>query len=170
VNPEIEPSKLLTAINKTVSRNIKLMGEDKYMTMTVLAALKDGKFQFSGLHQDILVYRAETGKVEEVETNGMWIGILDDIDGMLADNQLQINPGDTFLLYTDGITEAKKNGSAEAKDDPGDIEDMFGDDKLVDLFGELASGTTEEIRDGILKSLEGYTCPDDVTMVVVKRI
>ena len=61
-NPRLEPSKLLALVNKTITSNIRQLDENKYMTITVLAAIESGKFAFSGMHQDILVYRADTKK------------------------------------------------------------------------------------------------------------
>ncbi|MCP4727627.1 MAG: SpoIIE family protein phosphatase, partial [bacterium] len=166
--PDIPASELLIAINKTIEKNIKNLGDDKYMTMTVLAVHEAGSFQFSGLHQDLLVYRAGTGKVEEVETRGMWIGIVNDIEGMVMDDTLSLNVGDAVLLYTDGITEATRKDIILEPGKNGD--NMFGDGRLVDIFTGLGSGMPDEVKDGILKELEGYDCGDDVTMVVFKRV
>ncbi|MCU0822530.1 MAG: SpoIIE family protein phosphatase, partial [Spirochaetes bacterium] len=105
-NKSLEPSKLLSIINKTISYNIKQMGEDKYMTITVMAAHKNGEFIFSGLHQDILIYNSGMRRVDTVETSGMWLGIIDEIDGLNQNESLKLNVGDVMLVFTDGITEA----------------------------------------------------------------
>jgi len=168
-NPDLSPSELLTIINRTLTQNIKQLNEDKYMTITVLAALGKGRFQFSGLHQDIMIFRRATEKVELVETDGMWVGMIDDIDDMLSNSSLKLDPGDTMLLYTDGITEARKKDSVK---DNRDVEnDMFGDNKLKDLFQVLGNKSTDDIKNGIMKELENdYICNDDVTMVVLKSL
>jgi len=157
---DINPSELLTTVNKTIAENIKLLGEDKYMTLTVFSLEKDGEFTFSGLHQDILIYRSKTGDVESVPTEGMWIGILDDVDGMNVDSSLKLEIGDTMLLYTDGITEALKVDNDN---------EMYGDEQLVDALKLLGKESTTVIKEGIISSLDGYKCNDDVTMVVLKR-
>jgi serine phosphatase RsbU (regulator of sigma subunit) len=156
--PELPPSELLEHINKTIHFNIKQLGEDKYMTITVLAAHKDGTFHFSGLHQDIMIYRAKTDQVELAETNGMWIGIWEDIHGMLADNMLKVEKEDAVLLYTDGITEAiGENG------------EMFSSEKLAEIFKGCARSKPEEIKNSILDALQKYKCMDDISLVVMKR-
>ncbi|MCP4129804.1 MAG: AAA family ATPase [bacterium] len=167
-NPNLPPSEVLSIINKTITRNIKQLGESKYMTMTVLALKEDGEFIYSGLHQDILIYRAETGEVDQCETNGMWIGLIDDISDMLTNDSLTMRPGDAMLLYTDGITEAWLRGSV--KDERNPEMEMYGDDQLVETFKQLGKGSAEEIRTGILDSLREYDFADDVTMVAVKRL
>jgi sigma-B regulation protein RsbU (phosphoserine phosphatase) len=165
-NPGVEPSELLTIINRTISKNIRMLEEDKYMTITVLASHEDGRFVFAGLHQDIMVYRAGRADVELIETQGTWIGLMDDISGMMPDDTLKVNHGDTILLFTDGITEAWHKGSVENNRD---VEvSMFGSKRLIDIFKKLGSRTPEEIISGIISELDNYDCTDDVTLVVIK--
>ncbi|MDM8551086.1 SpoIIE family protein phosphatase [Desulfobacterales bacterium HSG2] len=161
-NAEIRPSALLTVINRIIEENIRKIGESKHMSITVFSVQKMGEFTFSGLHEDTLIYRAESGNVERVETNGMWIGIVDDIEEMLEDDVLALNPGDVMLLYTDGITEATRK-------DRGTQFEMFGDDRLRKVFRKLGNRTAEEIRTGIIEALQDYNWEDDVTMLVLKR-
>ena len=163
-NPDIAPDRLLDIVNATISDNIKRLGEDKYMTISVLAATVGGKFIFSGLHQDIMIFRAGTGKVDLIETRGMWIGIVDDIKGMLDLDSLSMAPGDVMLLYSDGVTEAVKKETAKSADP-----ELFGDIHLADLFKKAATLPVDGIKDTILKDLKGYICGDDVTIVILKR-
>jgi len=158
-NAETEPSRLLTVINKTIYNNIELMGESKHMTIIVLAAGKEGKFSFSGSHEDILIRRAETGKVEVVESEGMWIGLEPDISGYLSDDILKMEDGDCMVLFTDGITEAIcKEGK------------LFGDERLIRVIEESGDKSAAEIRENIINELEFCEKPDDVTLVVMKKI
>ncbi|MDM8549554.1 SpoIIE family protein phosphatase [Desulfobacterales bacterium HSG2] len=157
-NPDVPPSRLLSVINRTVYENIEKMGESKHMTIVVLAGGKDGKFSFAGLHEDILIRRAATGKVEAVETDGMWIGLMDDISEMLSDGTLRLEPGDCMVLFTDGITEAR------------DREDsLFGDERLIRIIEESGDGPASQVHRNIITALEPWEKPDDVTLVVVKR-
>ncbi len=163
-NPDIAPDRLLDIVNSTISGNIKRLGEDKYMTISVLAATIGGKFVFSGLHQDIMIFRAATGKVDLIETRGMWIGIVDDIKGMLEIDSLSMAPGDVMLLYSDGITEASNKDKVKSSEP-----ELFGDLRLGELFKNNATLPVDRIKDAIIKDLEGYFCGDDVTMVILKR-
>jgi len=157
-NPETQPSRLLSVINRTIYENIEKMGESKHMTIIVLAGGKDGKFSFSGSHEDILIRRAATGKVEAVQTDGMWIGLDEDISEMLSDDTLRLEPGDCMVLFTDGITEAR-----------GREDSLFGDERLTRIIGESGDGPASEVHRKIIAALESWEKPDDVTLVVVKR-
>lgn len=48
------------------------------MTVTALC-LQGGTVHYAGLHQDLLIYRAASRKVEQIEAQGVWVRITDDI-------------------------------------------------------------------------------------------
>ncbi|MBP7738689.1 MAG: SpoIIE family protein phosphatase [Spirochaetes bacterium] len=167
LRPDASPSELLVHLNNVISENIRKVGGDKYMTITVMACIRDGRFFYSGLHQDIMIYRLQSRSVEICETDGMWLGIYSNIQGMVSDSTLTLGVGDTLLLFTDGITEAMK---ADSPAGPSPSEsNMFGQDRLREIFLRLGDRATGEIKAGILKELSSYTTYDDVTMMILKR-
>jgi predicted ATPase/serine phosphatase RsbU (regulator of sigma subunit)/tRNA A-37 threonylcarbamoyl transferase component Bud32 len=167
-HPDILPSDLLSVINKTIVANVGKMEENKYMTLTALAVHEDGRFVYSGLHQDILVYRAKTGMAETVATNGSWIGIFEDIKDKLTDETLTLGTGDVMMLYTDGITEAwDKNVAGAHKHSE---ETMFGQERLAGIIRDHGVKPPEKIQNAILKELDNYTTDDDITIVLIKRL
>jgi serine phosphatase RsbU (regulator of sigma subunit) len=158
--PKLPPSKLLNVVNSVISKNIKRFGESKYMTITVLACVEKGKFVFSGLHQDMMLYRPNKRMVEHIETRGMWIGILDKIDGMCKNDSFSMKKGDVLFLFTDGITESIN-----------DQQEMFGDERLTALFLENCSSTqdVEKIKNNIIQELKNFRIRDDVTLLLLRR-
>jgi predicted ATPase/serine phosphatase RsbU (regulator of sigma subunit) len=166
--PDVSPSELLTVINNTIAANIRRIDEDKFVTITVLAVHENGTFTFSGLHQDIMVYRARTGTIEQIETNGTWIGIFQEISGKVYDETLKLEPGDVMMLFTDGITEAwQKNVTGIKKRVD---ENMFGDRRLSGILQANGRNSPEEIQHAILKEMENYETNDDITLVLLKRL
>ncbi len=158
-NAEMPVSQLLSVVNTTISANIKRLGDSKYMTMTVMAGVRDGCFSFSGLHQDIMVYRARRSKVESIETTGMWLGLEPDISEMLVVDDLKLELGDCMVLFTDGVTEAKdKEG------------EMFGHERLLKIIERSGDKLALEIHQAVIDELKPYEKPDDVTLVVLKRL
>ncbi len=158
-NPEISPSGLLSGINRIIYENIEKMGESKHMTISVMAGGRNGDFTFAGLHEDIFIRRAGTGKVDEIETKGMWIGLEPDISPLLSDDTLKLDPGDCMILFTDGITEAEDSNGG-----------LFGSERLAGIIGESGNGSASAIHDSIIHALEPYEKPDDVTLVIVRRL
>lgn len=158
-NPRTQPSKLLADINRVLTANIKALGEDKFITINIFACFPDGRFVYSGLHEDIMVFRQATGRVELIKTKGMWLGLVDDIRTFMDDDELRLEKNDVLMLYTDGITEAF------------DIErKIFSKNKLLNIFEQSGAMSTGEISGVILESLEEYRKHDDITMIVLKRI
>jgi serine phosphatase RsbU (regulator of sigma subunit) len=167
-NHDVNPSEILSAVNKTIAKNIKRIDEEKFMTTILLRCREPGTFLFSGILQDIMVYRKSTDSVELVKAEGILLGIMYDIDESTLKNlTLSLEIGDVLLLYTDGVTESWRKGSIPGHRDP--RKDMFGIDRLKDIFQSVGNRPTQEIKVTILKELEGYVCTDDVTMVILKR-
>ncbi len=158
-SPGISPSGLLEIVNRVIRNNLSRLGEEKYMTLNVLAVREEGMFMFSGLHQDILIYRHDSGKVEAVETTGMWVGLVDSLGDINRDGVFYLNKNDIVLLYTDGLT--------EARDFRGDI---FSLKRLRALFQSSGQRPLEEIKDAILDEFKPFRSDDDVTIILAKRL
>jgi len=158
-NPHTSPSKLLSDINRVLTNNIRILGEDKYITITILACFPDGLFVYSGLHEDLMVYRSKNSSVEIVKTKGMWLGLRDDIKTFMEDDELTLEEHDVLLLYTDGITEAFDSGR-----------NIFSKKKLMTIFEENGNKSTDDIKTSIITQLEDYKKHDDVTLIILKRV
>lgn len=157
-NVQIDPMRMLCIVNHTLTHNIKRLGESKYMTMTILRIEPDGRFSFAGLHQDILLFRAASEQIETVETEGIWLGVADDITDLQSMGHGRLEPGDALMLYTDGIT--------EARDDQGR---MFGEKPLTEALKQNGHANAECICQSVMKQMTSYALSDDMTLVVMKR-
>ncbi|HOY65822.1 MAG TPA: SpoIIE family protein phosphatase, partial [Candidatus Ozemobacteraceae bacterium] len=75
-----------------------------------------------------------------------------------------LEPGDAFIMYTDGYTECTTPTG-----------EQIGDDALRAIAGRLAGrrGTARDLLDGLLLELDLRRAPgplgDDVTLVVLRR-
>lgn len=153
------PAQLLQTVNRVLYQNIAKLGQSKYMTLTAFYCTPTGKLLFSGLHQDILVFRHDRGSVDQVETNGIWLGIADEIGELLPVGQLDLDPGDVMLLYTDGITEAQDHDG-----------EMFSVKRLAHQLKQHGTQSVTDIQQSILTAIGShFTSKDDITMVVIKR-
>ncbi len=158
-NPQVPTSDLLSVINRVIYENLVKMDESKHMTIVVLACGRDGFFNFSGLHDDMLLRRADTGKVETVKTDGMWIGLDADISEMLTVDEFRMERGDCLVLFSDGITEAwGKDGK------------MFGTERLIRVIEKFGDRSVSELHTAVLDALKPYDKSDDVTLLVMKRV
>lgn len=167
-NPQLPPSVLLTKINRIIAQNIRRMSEDKYMTITVLAEIENNNFSFSGLHQDIFVYRKQTDSVEIIQTEGMWIGLMDEIESVMEDKEFFLDVGDSMLLYTDGVTESWERNKEDTSERGAN--NLFGEIKLMELFQSSGKKSPEKFKKILLNELVSYKSDDDITFLIIKRI
>ena len=77
--------------------------------------------------------------------------------------ELVLEPMDTLVLYTDGVTEAMNSEGA-----------FFGNDGLIELLAEShnqhAQQIAEQLRDKIIEFSATKEPADDLTTVVLKRL
>lgn len=156
--PNIDPDELLALVNRTLTQNIDRLGEDKYMTISALKHEPDGSFKVAGMHQDLLIYREKSGQVERLLAEGTWLGLQSDIRKLNPVRSVKLEPGDALVLYTDGITEAQRQG---------EMLDVEGLKQAIVTHGH---GGAEAILDGILETLVNYEVNDDVAAVIIKQL
>jgi serine phosphatase RsbU (regulator of sigma subunit) len=157
-NPNIRPEELLTQVNTVLTQNIRLLNEDKFMTISAFRRGPDGAISFAGAHTDVLVYRAEANRVDTFETEGIWLGIKDDIADSLRTKSFQLRTGDVLVLHTDGITEATRGGS---------LFDVEGLRKVISLS---KGKTSKEILDDAFRAIDDFKISDDATLLVIRQL
>lgn len=157
-DPEITPDRLLSLVNGVLTQNIRQLGEDKYMTMTALRRDPGGSIQFAGAHQDIFVYRAATNDIDTVETAGIWLGLRAANEHAFVSQSLTLAPGDVMVLYTDGITEAMRDGA------------LFDVSGMLAALADARGKTARAVLDGVMKALDKFELHDDATLMVVRML
>lgn len=112
-------------------------------------------------HNPPLLFRKGLEEVRQLKTGGIALGIAPHID--LREASIDLLPGDTLVMYTDGITEAIN-----------DRNELFGLERLVQTIrsnGTLsAKGLVEKIQDDVLRFAGGEPQFDDITLMVLKVI
>lgn len=157
-DPDVTPDRLLSLVNGVLTRNIQKLGEDKYMTMTALRRDAGGSIQFAGAHQDIFVWRAESDEIETIETAGIWLGLRSANEKSFTSRSLTLAPGDIMVLYTDGITEAMRDGA------------LFDTQGMLTALAGARGKTAQAVLDGVMKALEPFELHDDATLMVVRQL
>jgi sigma-B regulation protein RsbU (phosphoserine phosphatase) len=146
-------------INRTVCQNVP---SSKYVTF-FLGALEPtiGRLHFVNAgHNPPLLVRAG-GEVEKLTDGGLVLGMFENVvyDG----GCVELRPGDTLLVYSDGVTETWDPDGEE-----------FGEENLVPLAVRSRGLDAEAIQSAILQEIErfeaGARATDDRTIVVLKRV
>jgi serine phosphatase RsbU (regulator of sigma subunit) len=154
------PSRVLELLNDALLRDDSR--EDKRFCTVAYAVLEraaDGVAArlASGGHPLPFVVRA-SGAVEQVGTSGTLLGIVPDVE--IGDLDVPLEPGDSLVLYTDGVIEARGNGRPE-----------LGERGLARLLEGCAGGRPEDVAARIERaSLEAYRGPptDDIAVLVLQ--
>jgi PAS domain S-box-containing protein len=111
----------------------------------------------SGGHPYPLVIRA-AGEVEEVVVRGTLLGV--EAKPVLEQVPLALRRGDTLVLYTDGVVDAR-DASGE----------RFGEERLIAALRAAAGGSAEEVAaavDGTVAAYEPDRQRDDRAIVVLR--
>ena len=138
------------------------MGDNKYMTATFFRADKNGNFVLAGLHMETLIYRKEQNSVEVIPSNGMWLGMLDDISDDTKESSFKLDLGDIVLLYTDGLTETMNQDKK-----------LFALEGLQSCFAKSANRELSAIKEIILTELYHFRGDhpqfDDISFALIRR-
>ncbi len=113
-------------------------------------------------HNPPLLWQAATGQVVRLDADGMLLGL--DMDTHYQENQVQLQPGDTVIYYTDGFTEAADRDGRR-----------FDEENLIDSFRWACRNLTnsDEILQYLFDMLQRFIgtnqeAEDDTTLVVMR--
>ncbi|MBN2193337.1 MAG: AAA family ATPase [Polyangiaceae bacterium] len=156
--PSVSPVAVLAHVNASLWNNLAQIGGGQYMTISALR-LEAGKVTHAGLHQDIFVHRGSTSQVERVETDGLYIGLVEDISTALQERTIELAPGDTILLYSDGLPERQMEGDRR-----------LGIAGLARRFAAAVerSEAPQAIVKTLLAPVAGKNLEDDATVVALR--
>ena len=160
----MQPEAVLDAVNHSILKETSAL-----QFVTVFYGVLDpvtGKLIYcnAGHCPPHLFHAQGRGEVQKLEPTGTALGIYE--DKTLAQEVVQLAPGDVLVLYTDGVTEARKG--------PGML---FGDERLLqavrtDLVSREAQGLrAQDVVDTIMAEIgqfvSGAPQSDDIALVVL---
>lgn len=157
-----DTASLLEEVNASLSRD---MTEGMFVTLA-WAELDDERGQVRiarAGHNPPLLLRA-SGRVEQFQPQGISLGM---DPGPVFCKSLEVShvdlaPGDSLILYTDGIVEAMNHDGVE-----------YGLERFAQVLQNLNSEAPEEVVSGVIGDLAqhvaGAEASDDITLVVARR-
>jgi phosphoserine phosphatase RsbU/P len=109
----------------------------------------------SGGHPPAVVVRADGSVTYEHTPGGQLLGILP--DARVVTRTVELRSGDTLLLYSDGLTEARTRGSR----------DRFGEDAVLDFARAHAPTTAADLVTDLKTLLTRLAVDDDVAALAL---
>jgi serine phosphatase RsbU (regulator of sigma subunit) len=133
------------------------------MFVTAVYAVLDpetGEFTYANAGHNPPLWVCASGKIERLTRTGMALGVLE--SGLISEKSIRIAPGESILLYTDGLTEAFSPDG-----------DLFGEARLREAVQAVASPSAEAMLDTVESRLNEFIASeplsDDLTMLAVRR-
>ena len=175
------PAALFMAVSNTLLRSVAMATESTNKCMDEVNRLlckasvnsmfvtmfygilnhKSGDIDFTNAGHNPAYILHEDGTVEKVSQHPNFVA--GGLEAFVYKNDTaHLNPGESIVLYTDGITEAF-NAQNES----------FGEgrfeDSLAELYYEDAKTVIEEVHNDLGEFIGDTTQSDDITMLVIKR-
>jgi phosphoserine phosphatase RsbU/P len=154
-----DPARVLTGLNQALCGKF----EEHFVTAAYLYVDLDARIvRYAGAgHPPLLFSNRSSGEARSIEKNGLFLGMFTEAEYSFMEMQLQL--GDRYVLYTDGLPESK-NVSAEE----------FGIARCVQFLKSRAQLPAAALADDLLREIarwterpSGGTQEDDMTLVVL---
>ena len=156
---EGRPSAILETLNQAV---LVQTDENRFCTACCVRLRRSGTDArvtvATGGHPLPLVLR-EDGSIDVAGTPGTIIGVFE--DPVLIDRVIDLGVGDSLVLYTDGVTDERRNS------------DAFGEVRLHEALSELAGAGAQRIADGVVDAVVGFRTGqprDDIAILTIKVV
>ena len=149
------PEELVDHINKVLTRRAI---DARYATLLYGQLQPNGKLKFCNAGQNPPLIYGKDG-LRRLESGGMPVGMFP--TAPYSGDETVLKPGDTLLVYSDGVTEAHNVAGEE-----------FGEARLVTVLERYTRGSAaivlEQIINAVKEFAHGAEQYDDVTALVVK--
>ncbi len=154
---EHRPETIVRAINETLSaRNEQMM----FVTLFVgVLDLSGGRLKYCNAGHDAPIVIGPDGSARYLEVQpNLALGV--EPEQEFEPQQVQLKPGTTFFLYTDGLSEAENPDHA-----------LFGKDRILEAAGKKAKtpeALIAQMSDAVHAFVSGAEQSDDLTMLALR--
>ena len=156
---EDSPSTILRLANRAIMEDIR----SPLFLSAIFGRLNTltGEIKLANAGHDWpLLCRAKLNQIEVLDIPGFVLGMFKDID--LQEFSVQLEPGDSLVIFTDGVTEARN-----------EVGQFFDDERLIEVIQNNRCQSAEQIAQKIVEEVTAFAAgqprSDDLTLLVIKR-
>jgi sigma-B regulation protein RsbU (phosphoserine phosphatase) len=156
------PAEVIGALNRDLAARSR---HGMFCTMCYMCIdLETGKARVANAgHHPAVLIGAESVRLFG-EASGPPSGVL--ADATWCDEEIQLSPGDTVLLYTDGIVEARENNGGPSCE--------YGTSRLTETSAQFRDKTPKELVDAVNRAVLDHCAPglphDDCTAIALRYL
>lgn len=156
---DIEPSELFRKVNSDLVERIKT---SDYMSCFLIKIDRRHRVKYSNAaHTRAIHYQIEKDEYTFLDTEGMFLGSLEEANDFYEDRETQLKAGDRLYLYTDGLVEHKNPQGEE-----------FGLDRMIEILNNTKQIPLEEQVAYLIQSLNSHISRapirDDISIIAVE--
>jgi sigma-B regulation protein RsbU (phosphoserine phosphatase) len=154
-SPSLSPENLCSRLNSLICRNV---AADRFITL-FYGQLEGGERRLHYVnagHNAPIVWHTD-GTHDRLDTGGGVLGVFQ--MQTFAGGIYDLRPGDRMVLFTDGVTEARRHEGEE-----------FGEARLLQVLAENCRASASDLQKAILRAAEefcGGDWHDDATIVAI---
>ncbi len=153
------PKRVFQEVNQNILEHIKTQD---YMTAFFVVIDDDYNVTYANAsHQKAILIRSDEGKTELLDTNGLFIGAIEEARETYEEKETKLRYGDRLLLYTDGIPEAANMEREE-----------YSVERLVEVSLKNRHLPLEDFTSYIIEDVQRFKgkapVEDDITLLVIE--
>ena len=154
------PGKVLREVNDLLTQD-----NDSLMFVTIFYGVYDpatGTLTYAnGGHNPPLIVHSDGSSMELPQTNGVALGVMDGME--YEQSTVTLEPGDTVVFYTDGVSEAMNS-----------VNEEFGMDRFGKVFANAppsdAVAANRVVFEAVHQFADGTPQSDDITCLTLRRL
>lgn len=157
------PERFLIALNEVIYKNVARAQAGRDLSLCFVD-FTPGSITICGQHEHVIVLRKD-GEIEVIDTMelGYTVGQIDDISGLVGTLEVPFGPGDTLVLFSDGITEAESETPHK----------LYGLERLRESIRRGPVSSAQALNEAIIADVRRFIgkqkVHDDITLLVIRH-
>lgn len=150
------PGRILSTLNREL---VAFDQPDRFMGLLCARVdVRRGRVALANAGLTPPLVRRRSGRIETITTGGVLLGVSRGAD--YADVSVELGAGDLLVLYTDGLTEARRG------------DELFGSSRVEQVLDRCAGRRATDVLEALLQEVRRFADRplDDLTVVVLRQL